>query len=342
MKNSKVKAILMSGLLAASMMLMPMSAMAEGEVTALKVQKTVTAEKSVTIPNDVKFTITRVDNADGIKAPDNTKTLTATDLAFTNEKSTGVDIVKNENLTTPEWKAEDAGEYTFEVKEDTSNLTSADGYGWTTVDRQAYYVHVLVDNTGKATYTITKTNTKGDSNKQSEMDFANTYTKKASLSIEKNVPDKTYANPAKTYDITVAFTLPATAPTDFAIAPATGNGVTDSVVSGTTATFRITDGSTAVFSNLPAGTTYTVTEASGDNFTTTFKTIEDGGKESAAASTAANKLVGEGTNKTTVINTYTTITPTGVVTSIAPFIALIAIAAIAIAVYTSMKKRMTR
>lgn len=348
MKYSKVRAALLGTVLAAAMTAAPVMAgeptLDTGKVTELKVKKTVTVENGVTIPGNVTFKIESADNADGVTTPTNKIPANIT-INFNNTKTNKGDATTKDftgTFTMPDFSAADAGEYTWKVTEDRNSLTNTPGT-WTVVDTNDYYIHAYVDNTGNATYKITADNTKGQAEKLDEMDFSNTYVNNtANLKVTKDVQNKTYANPNATYAVTVTFTLPATS-SEATITVPTGNGVTDASVSGTTVTFNIKDGATATFANLPAGTTYSVSETipQDANYTASYKTVENGGAE-ATADTVSGALIGEGENKTTVVNTYKDVTMTGVVTSIAPFLALIAVAVAAIVAYLAMKKKIAR
>jgi len=335
MKNSKVKAILMSGLMAASMMIAPMSAMAasDNEPTATK---TVKVADGVTIPDNVTFTVAQDTNEDGTTSPSatalswtvdaETKGGTSKTGSFSAE-ATSLDIASHLAKT---GDALTAGEYTFKVTETTPTKATGD-YGWIATDSTEYYVHVFVTNTGDVNYRVSKTD---KTTKVSDIKFENTYTATATLKVSKTVEHPEYANADTKYKFHITFTK--AEPNTGSVTIGTGDTAT-TVAYGKAYDFTLEDNKSLTF-NVPAGTTYTLTEDNATNVQSTTFTV-NGSK----VSEVTNVLVKEGNENTAAVtNTYKDIAPTGVVTSIAPFIALIAIAAIAIAVYTSMKKRMTR
>lgn len=330
MKNSKGKAILMSGLMAASMMLMPMSAMAADVQTqdAVTIKKTIQSAEGVTVPStNFKFHVAQTANTDGVTAP---ASIEAYDVTKTASASfDGLDALLADKLTA-------AGEYTFTITE--TAPASDTGFGWTT-DPASYTVRAYVANAGNGftkQYTILKS---GETDKQATVDFTNKYTKATSLTVKKEVENPDYVNKNQDYSFTITF-----------MQDKNGYNPTFQIdgkdyTYGQPYTFTLKDGAENVFSNIPAGTTYTLSETGTDklqNFKGVKYDVTANGAESKDQSAVTDVLAGENTNQVLVKNTYTTITPTGVVTSIAPFIALIAVAAIAIAVYTSLKKRMTR
>ena len=345
MKNSKVKAILMSGLMAASMMIMPMSAMAEGTITypTVTVDKTLQMANGVDDPN-VTFTYNLVQDTtatptapESVTIDNSALTISSTDLVANSLNKT----VEATGLATAMKKQQTAGKYgvyTFTLTEAAPNPVPT---GWTYSDA-SYKVRAYVSEKSIG-YTI-----EGTDGKKDKAAFTNKYVKTdGKLTISKTVQND-YADKTQEYSFTIKFYNDKNGYNDANTKILVNN---TEVGFGEEASFVLKAGESLEIKNIPVGVTYDLTESVQDlkNFTGgNFAVTEDGGTAATNTFTkdgpakVEGKLVGDGTNTAVVTNTFETVTPTGVVTSIAPFIALIAIAAIAIAVYTSMKKRMTR
>lgn len=376
MKKMRAKAILMSGLLAASMMLGTGSAWAEQKrpsTTEPTIEKTVNVAKGVTVSNDVKFSFTQVSNADGVLAPNEETAgqftslgiseLTFTDAAWTNNTSEEGSF-KNSVTTALEDKTDAVGEYTFEVKEFAPTQTTEE-YGWVSVDTDSYFVHVYVDKDNAHTYSVTKENVadKTGDKKLDKLSFTNTYTKrgnqdnknKASLVISKNVTNPDYVDKNTYYTFEITFTRSSTTGSEVTSLPAAnkvtfdkdkGEAVSTGAINyGAAYKFKLKDGGSVSFSDIPAGTTYTLTESGFKNQGTTpvkYTVTENGIAKEATTKSPEGALIGEKENKVDVSNTYKDVTVTGVLTSIAPFLALIVVAAVAIAVYLVVRKKVRR
>lgn len=314
---------------------------ATGDTTkpdAPSVEKTVKVAEGVTLPNTTfTYTATQVANDDGTAAPAQVG-LDPVTINYDGEKSTST-LTKTaafdlRPITKP-------GEYTYEVKE----TSGQSGVGWT-YDSQTYYLQVLVNREGQKTYTITKT--KGDTTKkETAFKFTNTYSKNTSLSVTKKVTNSTYIDKDQKYTFTATFTDPSTSQIDMTKITVTGDAQEVSV-SGKTITFSLKDGQTANFANVPAGAKVAVEETNTADLknknwkSASFSAISDGAEISQPTTTdtkISDVLVGENTNSITVANTFQDITVTGVITQIAPFVAMIAIAAGAAALYMVSRRR---
>lgn len=111
---------------------------------------------------------------------------------------------------------------------------------------------------------------------------------------------------------------------------------------GTDYTFTLKDGAEKTFTVVPAGTTYTLSEADFTNKKTTEYAVVSNGKTVSSTAAPSGTLVGEKANTVTVTNTMKDVTITGVMTSIAPFLALIAAAAAVAIVYLSVRRKLHR
>lgn len=113
--------------------------------------------------------------------------------------------------------------------------------------------------------------------------------------------------------------------------------------------FSLKNGEKIEFVNLPAGTTYTVTEAAAKQYKVSNVTlVEDdvqdtkivrSGSIDTAFTPKENALIGEGENKVEFTNTHEEITITGVVTHSAPFVIMVGALFVAVGGYVVLKKR---
>lgn len=356
MKSSKVKAILMSTLMAASMMIAPMSAMAETP-TASAISKTVLHDSNVTVPSTTySFTFTQ---KFGKNADSNTDQ-PANDITPVQATGTGTySATADFSTLTSALKAKGlAGEYTFTLTEDKLSVTDpAAPFGWTNdVDTKtgvakttatSYTVRAYVDKDLNVNYTMFEGADRADAaevDKLGSATFTNKFTKPANMTVKKEVPqnDTQYENKDQEYTFTVTFTKDSNSYNPDStiksnVALNDGKIVANTAVDYGTYTFKLKNGETATFTDVPVGTTYTVSEDTTalKNVTTTYTVDGIGGQPN-------NTAIKETGNAVVVTNDYTDITVTGVVTSIAPFIALIAIAVVAVAVYMGMKKKIAR
>lgn len=275
----------------------------------------------------------------------------------------------------------DVGEYTFEVKETTTLTKNADGsqasFGWTKVDETTYYLRVLIKQDGTNYYFLTTTY--GDTtvgNKKSVAEFTNIYNKKSTtdgspdgeankLTVTKEVVNPGYVSGSNLYDIDVTVQLPTTqknandqyfiADGDYTVTFVQGcilgnacnadvdDRVDTNLSSGTVSyTGHLHDGDSIVISDLAEGATYSVVETGTDKFqnldTTKYKV--DGA--TTGAETCTNQTFDNNDSTVIVENTFKDVTATGVVTSVAPYITLVAVAAAGVAGYVVLKGRIAR
>lgn len=372
MKASKTRAILMSGILAACMLLGAGSSWAEEKkqpsADEPTIEKTVNVAKGVTVPNEVKFSFSQVRNADGVLAPNEAQAgqftdleipvLSFTDTTWTN-KTSEQGAFSNSVTTALAEKTDAVGEYTFQVQESAPTQPDEDTeYGWVVVDSGEYYIHVYVDKDKVHKYSVTSENVADGTGKKKldKLSFTNTYTKKASLEITKNVTNPEYVDKDTYYEFSITFTRASTTDKNVKTLPAKneveftedkGEAVStgSSIDYGKAYQFKLKDGGSATFTDIPAGTTYTLKESTFKNAATnpvTYTVTENGVAKTETTTSPSGALIGENENKVVVTNTYKDVTVTGVLTSIAPFLALIAVAAAAIVVYLVVKKKVRK
>lgn len=308
--------------------------------TEPQVNKTVNVADGITISDDAVFSVKQVTNADGVTAPATVAEYTVSIPAASLKANTKV----SESLGLAA-KTTAVGEYTFEVKE-TAPADKTGTYGWT-VDKTTYYVHVYVAQNGDHSYIVTKgTNTITDSkldNKVDSIDFTNTFTKEAgAFTVKKTVENDQYADANTKYEFKATFTESATSgeAADF-VKKIQVAGATDVQVNGSAITFKLKKDETATFTNVPAGVKVDVVEAQAKNVKSTKIAITSNGGEpvNKGGLDSGSVLLGENANTIAYTNTYQDVTLTGVATKIAPFIAMVAIAGGAVALYIVSRRR---
>lgn len=308
--------------------------------TEPKVNKTVNVADGITISDDAVFSVKQVPNADGVAAPatvaDDTVSIPAASLKANTKVSESLGLAA---------KTTAVGEYTFEVKE-TAPADKTGTYGWT-VDKTTYYVHVYVAQDNSHSYIVTEgTNTITDNkfeNKVDSIDFTNTFTKEAgAFTVKKTVENDQYADKDTLYSFTATFEESATSGevssfiNDIKVA-----GATNVKVDGSKITFQLKKDETATFTNVPAGVKVDVVEAQATNVKSTTIAIRSNGGETTNKDglDSGEVLLGENANSIIYTNTYQDVTLTGVATKIAPFIAMVAIAGGAVALYIVSRRR---
>ena len=308
--------------------------------TEPQVNKTVNVADGITISDDAVFSVKQVTNADGVAAPatvaDYTVSIPAASLKANTKVSESLGLAA---------KTTAVGEYTFEVKE-TAPADKTGTYGWT-VDKTTYYVHVYVAQNGDHSYIVTKgTNTITDNkleNKVDSIDFTNTFTKEAgAFTVKKTVENDQYADANTLYSFTATFKESSTSGEVSSFINAINvAGATDKAVSGNAITFKLKKDQTATFTNVPAGVKVDVVEAQATNVDSTKIAITSNGGTATQKDglDSGEVLLGENANSIVYTNTYQDVTLTGVATKIAPFIAMVAIAGGAVALYIVSRRR---
>lgn len=329
------------------------------------IEKTINVAPGVTIPDNVVFTISQTKNNDGTvkNNADGTKqAATVGDFTVTIPKeSFNTDELKqstsgrtveasltNDQKETLASKLTTVGEYTFTVTETApANKGKNDTYGWTK-DSTTYYLHVFKDSNQKVTYLVTESDALGDTvDKLSSMDFTNTYTKAAApLKLQKTTENDSYVDASTGYKFTVKLenVAPNTLADTYTATKYTADNKVDRVTlssseNGTEVTLK--KGEYIIAENLPAGTKVTITENASDLKNLTGVTVNGDkitGSNNQYTYTIDN-LTENGQNNAIFKNSFQTTTLTGVITQIAPFIAMVAIAGGAVALYLVSRKR---
>ena len=188
--------------------------------------------------------------------------------------------------------------------------------------------------------------------------FTNTYTKQGGTTAGTNALKITKTTTGTGSDQSKQFTYTLTANDSVTgVAPATYTGTitradsTTSTVSltadgSTAATFTLADGEEVVFNTLPAGTTFSVEETGAASYIATYSGTTAAGSISSGTGTAGADLstgtqtIGTTNNEVNFTNTYdSSLIPTGVLSNIAPFLALIAVAVLAFVAFAAASRR---
>jgi hypothetical protein len=344
MKSMKIKSIAMAGVLSLSMLAgMPVMA-AEDVATqtheSIPVTKTINYAEGVTLPanDNVKVHFEQKDNDEGepakVKVDISDMTLSTTNGNFVSGIAKEIGKVEGESFS-------GYGVYHYTVTETSPEARN----GWE-IGGESYTLNVYVHNNGAGEKVKEFTLTNNEGVKTDTAAFTNTYTTTTDLTIKKNVTDDSkIEDPDQKYVFSV--TLVNAEPNNIADDASfswTGDKGSSGAITGTTGTVTLKNGETATITGLPAGTKVTVAETTTGNFTTKNKvtayTKNDAEKD--GASTDQFILQNDGINAVEFTNTYKTVTVTGVVTNIAPYITMVVVAGAAIAVYVVLKKRLAR
>lgn len=351
MKFTRLKTTAMAGIMAASMVMPGMTAMA---ADSAQIQKTVTANAGVTtIPSadqDVTFKVTQVGNAGGNVAPSNlfddastaqiedSKTVTISIADVSTTKTFTESILSNTEVSNLK-----VGEYNFKVEETLEQSTG--DFGWVVVneDKITYNLQVLKDANGNVTYQLSDAT---DTTKKKDVaEFKNTYNKKSTnpdgsvstLTVKKSVENSKYVDEDTEYPITIVITAPdeqqSIGNDSYTVADGISRDVDEDAKTVTIKANVKKDG-TIVVSNLAVGATYKVTE------TTTG--LADLGWNEKASTTEASGTVVESSANAEIKNVFNSPAETGVVTTIAPYVTLVVLAVAAIAAYAALKRRVAR
>lgn len=318
--------------------------------------------------NDAKVSITKnVEYAEGITGPTATFDFTATptnagpkatidSITYeTNDYNNAVlqdgkyKVPKKMEIAFEEF--DHAGVYEYDV---TETQGAEKGFLYSTKN---YKLRVYVENNanGKGTF-IQSITAEENGEKQSEVEFTNTYTKKGggdaqdALVIEKKTEGK-FADKTKEFRFKLKLEKAATT----VESEVTGKIGQDDITFeyGVDKEFTLSDKEQLVFSDLPAGTRYVVTEVGvEDGYVPTVNVIENGAKNpekkgndkddlTSVKDGEQSNLVGENENKVVFVNDFSdgNVPITGIIENNMPFILLIGVGASAFGVLAAAKKR---
>lgn len=327
MKMRNVVKALSSALLAGVLVVSACGMTASAEtVNSVTLTKNVSAGTGVLAPEtSFSFAIAPAIVADGTKDSNNKPVYSGVaggaffaDGADTISFTAGGDMSKTTAVSLSASVFERPGIYRYVI---TETEGSYDGMDYS---EDSYYLDVYVTN-GTAGLEVTGTVVLKDGAKADSLAFTNTYTTNK-LSVTKKIAGNQAYMDGK-WDITIK--VDGASGEKYAT---NKNGVT--LTSGASATVSLGHDETIEIYGLSAGDTYTVVEdeANTDGYTTTYKV-----NNTDAASVSA---VAEGTSDNTVVitNTKEVTTPTGIVLTFAPYLAMIAAAVILAVVFLRRRR----
>lgn len=327
MKIKGIKAMTLAGMLAAGMSMgtsvwaaVPMvGSGTEAEPAGAFITKNLEIADGITVPKtDFTFEFTKVTEG----APD----IAVKKISYINT-DTAIDHVVTKTTENIFEGVEfgHAGEFIYKLKETAGTIDIETGK--MKYDTSEYTIHVYVKNGKKGTY-ISEVTAEKDKEKQSCIDFLNTFRKDTTLTVSKKTVGD-LANKKKEFDFTIVFTKAATCEEDSFISDG------DTYNYGQKYEFKLKDGGEVTY-KLPAGTTYEVVEAGAeDGYTPKVSVIENGGDPKSASASDADalssakvngkekNLAGEGKNAVEFTNTYHEVPITGVLMNNFPFIFMI-------------------
>lgn len=348
MKFKRFMALALAGVMTLAM---AGSAMAEGDAPVIPeggkvISKTVKVNEGVSLETDKTITFNMMQHAadeetrEDINRIDQsylTTTLTVTSANIAEEIKAAIDTAMFPAV----------GVYNLDLTE--ADPTDSDGWRANTDGSYLLRVYVMNKDGGKEyRYAIYKgTTASGD--KLESADFTNVYApisgnnETGSLTVKKTVINPS-ASAVTSYNFEVTFTDGAAGTLEADMENVTASvdkGSADPIIETTPATeeavakvkvtFALKDGETFKIAGLPQGVTYTVAET--DDVATYGKQFKKKTISSEAGSLAKTVTAIDVTNE------FIEITPTGLAISVAPFVAMFAAVAGAIALYVAAKRR---
>ena len=187
-----------------------------------------------------------------------------------------------------------------------------------------------------------------------EIDFRNVYSKNSGLTISKTVTGDLGSH-TQAFPFSLTLTKPAilneleamgvTVPDTYSVTLPNGNPLNFTFgddIATASGSFSLKHGESISFSKLPVGMKYTLSENSGVAIRhyNTYITVQENGTafEKVTGVTVSDKLVGEGVNKADVENKYSANPITGIISNNLPFVVLIGVAVLGVAVYMIVKR----
>lgn len=263
-------------------------------------------------------------------------------VKFTNQDQTTDEAGKKVATKTVTYNFSEAGNVTFDEKPAVYYYKVTETTGSTTgvtYDDTDYLLKVYVNENGTVNalvaYKLDEAGTKAQGAKV-PLEFKNTYV------AEKLTVDKTVAGVSKsdndefTFHLTVEESETLKANTVIKATKTVGTVKEEvDITVGIDSTFKLKGGQSITITDLPIGTNYTITE---DNFSGYVKSVKVDGSTAVSEEQGKYKVV-DNTNAVRFTNTNNTITPTGLIVTVAPYAAgLILVAGLGLLLVAKKRK----
>lgn len=177
------------------------------------------------------------------------------------------------------------------------------------------------------------------------------YTTNGSLNVLKKVvknvksEDATAPDSNEEFDFTAEFTFPA-GTDQKTLGGVKANGTVIDLTDGKTHTFKLKDKENMKFTELPVGTTITVTETAKANYKGSAVVTLNGTQESTVAATKYNekitvsaKKLGQKKNIVDVTNRFNNVPTTGIIMNTLPYVLMVALCAAALFGFVAFKRK---
>lgn len=313
----RVSAVAMASAMMVSMF--GMTTFAADKVTSVDLTKTITADSNVLAPDaDFTFTVEPATVSDGTENTEGEVVYSGVGggASFgigdnTIDFAPGDNLSKSTQISLNSSVFKAPGIYRYEVKE------SAGSYDGMSYSDSVYYLDLYVVNGTNGFEIDAAIVRNSEGNKVDDIEFINTYTTN-NLTVQKTVTGN-QGNLTKEFGFSITVTAAGGAEEQYTMIVTNQNQSTESytLTSGEEKTFTLANGETAVIYGLSANDSYVVneTDRNADGYTTTVSGSENG-------------KISQDTTVTYTNNRNVT-APTGIIMNIAPYIVLVAFAAVA-------------
>jgi hypothetical protein len=331
---------------------------------------TMTPDTSVTVDKDGKATASTADglpiypgislgDAGTVKVAFTDATESQTDVTLSTGSTVSGETKKGTfSFANVSWHVGEPAVYRYIVKETAGTDTNKTQY-----DATQYVVDVTVNNAGEVLYAYAwKSTVSSKTAETKEPIVFNNTSLSDQLKITKTV-EGTLASKVEKFEFTINFPLNVTGNTGlttndkFLGVVTKADGSIDSsraitITPGTAATFKLAHGESLTIEGIPHDVNYVITETSVDKYETTIKGVRKSTSENTSDrietdvkgvtydSAAQKTPIIDGGNIVEYTNTKE-VTPTGIMLDVAPYLAIVAIAAGCAVVFLVSKRKRT-
>ena len=319
----KILAMILAMLLALSMI----AALAVDDVSTITVTKNFTATDGGVTPADTftlsaitKITDDAVAGESGAPYPPDMPTFVSSTLTFAEGQAS-----QTATINLPEYTR--VGVYTYKFNEVVPDTKTS---GVTYFGQEMHLVVTVVEDVDNGQVRVAAVHCEASDEDEKTDEFENTYasgTLEISKTVTGNMGDKT-----KYFEVTVTF-APAEGETIKSTITYTGGQYTQGTVSNNKATIQIKDGDHVTFSNIPKGATWTVEEAdyTGDE--------EGNGYEAPVYSQKEGTMSAGGEQACEIKNNKERTPDTGITLETLPYVLVLGIALVGVALMIIRRRR---